>query len=204
VSKSLRRSTGGGSAPATQQSEVWLVGIRTCSKSGRPDFYTIIYSLDDIAITRNGPIVLFEDARLSKRAVRLVPVGVPGRGVPLKRVTFTYDLSKAFEVLLRDTVDHETQLLECLNFLFDRAKQLSIPIPRDLYGRMAEFADHLTFDKDFSPLVRANEASRETVRNGLLWCLGLLFSRTSILRGTVPTRKKARRRARPRTGSSRS
>jgi hypothetical protein len=164
---------------ADDPDEASIVGLRISDEASQPDFYCIKISntCRDYYLCVNSKLLIFKDAGL-----------VPDVGARLLReqrivnvVTsepdLICDLPGALRLITEEDVDDRAVILNFLNAAFDIVRQVGCVIPgwaeRDLY----KIADHLTFNKEFSSFLRAENLMRDELCNAICLCAGLVLPR---------------------------
>jgi hypothetical protein len=167
-----------------EEERVWLVGLRFDGESEEPDLYTLVFSDRD-----HGPIVsrerllFFSDVALAPKAIALDDDAeireLDASGLELEVV---YDVAQACYLLSSEDFDDSASILNCLNGLFDFVRTADLEIPPWYRQPLYDLADHLTFSKEYGSWIERSSVQRETYLNGLIWCVGAVMTRSTVMR----------------------
>jgi hypothetical protein len=160
---------------------IYLIAFRLIETSHDQDLYSLVYGDDDSPLLLGGRVALFRDVKQVMDAYALLPIEVRKAGAPPEELAYTYDLPTALGRLGTADTDPSRQLLNCLNVMFDFVKALGPDLPELYKGAMSKLANHLTFSEDYGNFLRKEGIDRQTIRDGMYWCLGLVASHAEIL-----------------------
>jgi hypothetical protein len=156
-----------------------LVGLRISDEASQPDFYCInIYNMaSDYYVCVNERLLIIKDACLAP-AVGALLLGAEGifNDVPTEP-DLICDLPETLRLLTQENVDNHAVILNFLNADLDVVGQLGCGITewakRDLY----KVADHLTFNREFSSFLLAENIGRDELSDAICLCVGMVIPR---------------------------
>ena len=71
--------------------------------------------------------------------------------------------------------------MDFINLMTDMLSTVGSEIAPVWRKGLYDFADHLTFDRDYGKFFQEGVNSREIVKDGLLWCIGTVAVNSTLL-----------------------
>jgi hypothetical protein len=166
----------------TDDEILYLIGFRLNSQSVHPEIYTLlIYGENDRPIKLDNQIIFFNYPEEASKIWQLCGNDVQKLGQPPNNVELVIDVAKALYLINHEDADFTNTILDCLNMLLDFVKAAETTIP-DIYGGpISSFADHLTFEHDFSSFFTESTFDRSLISDAILWCIGAILVKSRIL-----------------------
>jgi hypothetical protein len=158
-----------------------LVGLRMDPDDDLPTFYTILIGEDWFPIQTDHQFILFGHRDLLPKAASLGGLSEKTNQLQSLELEVVYDLAAALYLIENSTVDDSAVIINCLNFFFDVVKLAKAQMPSTYRNKLTGFADHLTFSKSLNDYFSKTDVQRSEIIDGVLWCLGCLFSHARIL-----------------------
>ena len=162
---------------------LWLIGFYLDPDAERPDIYTLFRPGDeDKPLVSGGYVVFFSELALAPKAAELcdvqitTPVSLFAEDVDLE----CYVAESLYLINSQDT-DSSATIVNFLNTLFDLVKATQLPMPAEYKRVLYAFADHLTFNREFSTFFAQQSISRSMITNAILWCIGAVVAKSKLL-----------------------
>lgn len=144
------------------------VGLRFGMKGSGADVFVLeVIGDEDSPIRSDGRILAFNDESICRNALEHLSPLLPQRVKPQHKYDFICDIPGAIELVIKQEVDRDAVVLNCINTLLDLIVTGPFDLP-DEYNILKSLADHLTFREEFEDFKR----SRSRLRDALLWCAG--------------------------------
>jgi len=159
-----------------------LIGFRIDPKNSGPNIYSLfIYGDQDIPVIAEGQILLFVKPELVFRAFELGDANIKRLGPPVQNVYLVCDIVEALNLIKNEPLDTSAVILNCLNTMFDLVQASGIRMPSEYRQILYEFADHLTFEREYESYIIQKNIQRESIVDAILWCIGAIVTRARIL-----------------------
>ncbi|MDX2240943.1 MAG: hypothetical protein NW224_09690 [Leptolyngbyaceae cyanobacterium bins.302] len=166
----------------TEDEWLSLASFRINPNSEKPEIYTLIICRDvDYPVLLDKQIVFFNKKELSSKALELCSLEVQRLGPAPQEVDLVVDLAESLYLISNEDIDTTSTILDCLNTLIDLVKAAQIPIPEHYKNSLYAFADHLTFEQEFSSFFVNHSVNRSAILDGILWCVGAVFIQSILL-----------------------
>lgn len=150
--------------------------------SETPNFYTLItYGVDDIPLTVDGRLVFFRSPASTEAAYKMFNDSIKMSSSPPTEMGMLCDVAGMLYTISQEDLDESVTIVNCLNVTFDLIGALEIRMPDEYRKALYEFADHLTFDREFASYLREQGVHRETIINAFLWCLGAIALKSQLI-----------------------
>jgi hypothetical protein len=161
---------------------VALIGFRLDADSDEPSLHTLLfYGERDVPLMQNDRIVFFTAPELADVAYELGGDIARKLGPPPTEVCLVCDFVETLRLIRFEGYDNSATILDFLNTVFDLVKVTTHQIPSEYKTILFNFADHLTFHKEFASFFMENRIERDNVVNGILWCLGAVVASAKLL-----------------------
>ncbi|MGH3428446.1 MAG: hypothetical protein ACRDQZ_12910, partial [Mycobacteriales bacterium] len=168
--------------------QVWLVGFRLdpdrdIDQEGADVYCLLLESRDEGPVTREGYTIFFKDVSRAGEALRMDDDETVRAMTPPSEVHYIYDLAEfSYAVTSEDgQVDSQDAIINCLNVVFDLVKATELPFPEDYKRVLYALADYMTFCSDLDQYLRENDVTRTQIRDGILWMIGVVVSRSKLI-----------------------
>lgn len=169
------------SKPHQPHEELILVGFRLDPHHDGPEFYTLLAVGGDNErpLLAEGRIVFFARPEQAEKALAL-DASLRPLGPPPQQVETFCDVAEALFRVNSQPADPDGVVLECLLMFDDLVRATRLHMPDRYQGLLTELAARLTEGADLKAVFRAG-ALREHVEDALLWCIGAITVKSSML-----------------------
>lgn len=168
--------------------QIWLVGFRLdpdrdIDEEGADVYCLLLESRDECPVTREGYTIFFKDVSSAGAALRMDDDETVRTMVPPSVIHHIYDLAELLYLISSEDekIDSQGEIVNCLNVIFDLVKATELPLSEDYKRVLYAFADHMTFDSDFGQFLRESGVTRTQIRDGILWMIGAVVSRSKLI-----------------------
>ncbi len=169
------------SQPLQPHEELVLVGFRVDSQHDGPQFYTLLAVGGDNErpITANGRILFFPRPDLADRALAL-DLSLSELGPASRELATFCDVAEAFYLINSQNADLDGVILDCLLVFDDLVRATKLHMPDRYQGLLTELAARLT-ERVLLRDIFSSNALREHVEDALLWCLGAIAMKATMI-----------------------
>lgn len=164
-----------------------LIGFRVNPDCEEPELYILMICGDkDYPVMLEDYIIFFARPILGIKAMQLSS-NIDLQKILLKTmndvadVDLVVDIAEVLYLISHENVDNKATIINCLNTLFDLVLCTGIPMPSNYKEVLYNFADHLTFNQEFSSFLEQHSISRSWVRDAILWCMGAAVAKSKLL-----------------------
>jgi hypothetical protein len=169
------------SAAAKHREELVLVGLRLDPTHEGPQFYTLLAVGGDnerpaIAV---GRILFFTRPEQANEVLTRDPTFALLGPPPLEMETFC-DVAEALHLVNSQDADPEGVVLECMLVFDDLVRATGIRMPERYQALLTELTARLTEGAQLRAIFRSS-ALREHVEDALLWCVGAIAAKATLL-----------------------
>jgi hypothetical protein len=170
-----------GSHERQGQEELAMAGFRIDPTHEGPQFYTLLAvgGENERPLIADGRIVFFVRTTLVHKALAM-DKSMAVLGNPPRDVETMCDLAQALYLVNSQEKDPDGVVLDCLLILDDLVRATGISIPERYQAILTELAARLTEGVSLGK-VFTNEALRQHVEDGLLWCAGAVAMKSKLL-----------------------
>ncbi|MDM8526946.1 hypothetical protein QUF58_01935 [Anaerolineales bacterium HSG24] len=163
------------------EEQAWLVGFSINPTADGPDLYTLIFPGEvDEPLSKDGYLLFFSNPNSAPQFLN--SSCELNRSCQLTgEVDAVYDIAMMLDMLARKDTDTTATIVDGLNILFDLVKASNLSIPPDYQQTLYSLADHTTFNREFASFLTKQAIPRNTVIDGVLWCLGAIVSKAKIV-----------------------
>lgn len=159
-----------------------IIGFKIFQTSKKIDFYAIIiYGVNDRPIMEDNSILFFAKLKKISEIVENGLFETKGLVLSSNKVSLVCDLKEALRLIENEEIDDSAIIINSLNMIFDFVKSTRISFPCQYKEILFSFADHLTFERNISTFFEKTNFSRTLVLDGLLWCVGAILSKSTII-----------------------
>jgi hypothetical protein len=159
-----------------------IIGFKIFSSTKKIDFYTIIfYGDNDRPIMKNDRILFFTKLKF---VPEIIENGLPETKnlmLSSRQASFICDLKEALRLIENEDIDNFATIIDSLNMIFDLVRSTKLNFPDQYKKALFLFADHLTFDRSISDFFEQTKLSRTLMIDGILWCIGAIFSKSIVV-----------------------
>src|SRR5262249_32145775 len=128
-----------------------------------------------------GRILLFTSPELANRALTLDPTLTLLGPAPQEMETFC-DVAEALHLVNSQETDPDGVVLECLLVFDDLVRATAIHMPERYQAILTELTARLTEGAQLRAIFRSS-ALREHVEDALLWCVGAIAAKSTLIAG---------------------
>ena len=162
--------------------QIRLIGLRFDPEYIEPDFYTLLLEERELLpISSDEQIIFFYTPDFAQKALELDSnFSKLESQIASKEVSENLDFASMFYLIAYECYDKLCCIVDCLNTLFDMLKAASIPIPPHYQRLLYPFADHLTFEQDFSAFLANDENMRNKLIEAIQWATGAIISKSTF------------------------
>jgi hypothetical protein len=147
-----------------------LVGFRLDPNREDPEVYTlIVYGGNDRPVVIHDRIVLFTRPELVLRAYELGDANEKQLGPPPQSTSLVCDIAEMLNIIKNQRTDKSSVILNCINTLLDLADVSGLLMPSEYRSILFDFADHLTFHREFATYLGQKNIRREVIVDAILW-----------------------------------
>lgn len=148
-----------------------------------PDVYTLITSGGEIdrPIVQHKTIIFFPSQSLASSALTLAEPDLKRLGPPPQEVALVCTPKEMLRLVEDETIDETAEILNNLNTFFDLLAAVKIPLPENYKRMLYDFADHLTFEREFGTFLEEQQIERSALREAMEWLIDTVFSNSRVL-----------------------
>ena len=170
-----------GSRERQGHEELAMAGFRIDPSHEGPQFYTLLAVGGDNErpLVADGRIIFFARTTLVHKALAMDKT-MAVLGNPPRDVETVCDVAQALYLVNSQDKDPDGVVLDCLLILDDLVRATHISMPERYQGILTELAARLTEGVSLGK-VFTNEALRQHVEDGLLWCVGAVVMKSKML-----------------------
>jgi hypothetical protein len=161
-----------------------LIGLNINSKSTGVSFYLLVsYGGErDCPIMKDGRILLFKNQKVARKWVRRsLGTSIDWKDVTHNDGNFICNISGTLRLIERYSIDRSATIINCLNTFSDVLPVTGFKLPAQYRRVLVQFADHLTFHREYGKFLRQKNISRTVLRDAILWCLGSVIATSKFL-----------------------
>ncbi len=161
--------------------ELILIGFRVDARHDGPQFYTLLAvgGDDERPITSEGRLVFFVHPKLAAKTLALDP-SMTRLGPPPETIETFCDVAEALYRINSQQSDPEGVILDCLLVFDDLVRATKLHMPDRYQGILTELAARLTEGNSLRNIF-TNQSLREHVEDALLWCVGAVTVKASMV-----------------------
>jgi hypothetical protein len=161
--------------------ELAMAGFRIDPTHEGPQFYTLLAVGGDNErpLVADGRIIFFSRMTLVHKALAM-DKSMAVLGNPPRDVETMCDVAQALYLVNSQEKDPDGVVLDCLLIFDDLVRATNISMPERYQGILTELAARLTEGQSLGK-VFSNDALRQHVEDGLLWCVGAVTMKSKLL-----------------------
>lgn len=165
----------------------WLIGFRLDPDLENAKLFTLMFVGDrDFPLAIDGYIIFFNNLDLIPKALELVNYEQRKVIETPYEIDLVVDLAEMLYLICSGDIDDSATIINGLNIIFDLVKATNLPFPSKYKQNLYKLADHTTFSKDLlSFFSQEEDIKRADVHDALLWCIGVIVSRSQLLEDYV-------------------
>lgn len=158
-----------------------MAGFRLDPTHEGAQFYTLLAVGGDNErpLTADGRIIFFTRTTLVHKALAMDP-SMAVLGTPPRDVETMCDVAQTMYLVNSQDDDSDGVVLDCLLIFDDLVRASQLSMPERYQGILTELAARLTEGQSLKK-VFTNEALRQHVEDGLLWCVGAITMKAKLL-----------------------
>ncbi len=168
-------------ARSVHHEELAMAGFRLDPTHEGAQFYTLLAvgGENERPLTADGRIIFFTRTTLVHKALAMDP-SMAVLGTPPRDVETMCDVAQTLYLVNSQDEDPDGVVLDCLLIFDDLVRASQLSMPERYQGILTELAARLTEGQSLKK-VFTNEALRQHVEDGLLWCVGTITMKAKIL-----------------------
>jgi hypothetical protein len=170
-----------GSLSSVHHEELAMAGFRLDPTHEGPQFYTLLAvgGENERPISVDGRVIFFTRTTLVHKALALDKT-MAVLGTPPREVETMCDVAQTLYLVNSQDEDPDGVVLDCLLIFDDLVRASRLSMPERYQGILTELAARLTEGQSLKK-VFTNDALRQHVEDGLLWCVGAVTMKAKIL-----------------------
>lgn len=167
--------------------EVFLVGVRLQPPPHEFDIYALVLYYEVARGDKNRPltsgsrIVFFRNIAHANRALSLGDAAFRKYGKAPAEPACMYDVPEVLARVQHGDADDHAAVLNLLNELADFVAATGHTMPERYQQALAQFANWLTFDKNYSGFFEAHGVERTDILDAIIWSIGAVTTRALIV-----------------------
>jgi hypothetical protein len=164
------------------EESIYLIGFKIYPGKKEQDLYTLfIFGEEEKPLMVDNHMIFFNKVELASMALSLGDDRVKRLTPTPKKVALTCDISRMLNLIEVENFDSSSTILNCLNTILDLVKATKRPMPIKYKKILYKFADHLTFEREYSNFITEHNISRVAIINAILWCFGAILLKAKVL-----------------------
>lgn len=171
--------TGGRRTSPEHEPALHLLALRIDPDASQPELLALFRYADvDRPLTCDHRIPFFTRAELGDLAIERAGLRARFPDPAPRDVALTCDIATALYLIVNG--DADGCIIDCLNTVFDMVAATDLPFPEDHRAELHALADHTTFERDLIACFDG-DASRIDAFDALLWCVGAITFRATVI-----------------------
>ena len=159
-----------------------LVGFRINSTGNNPDIFTIIvYNGKDSPVLIDNQIAFISKIEHVSGMYDLLDDRVKALGPPPIEVDLVCDIPETLHHIKHKDKDEAAIILNCLNTFFDLLNAVEVNLPDEYQSVLYDFADHLTFNREFTDFIAEQNIARNLLVDAVTWCVGAITVKAKLI-----------------------
>ncbi|ABF40029.1 hypothetical protein Acid345_1026 [Candidatus Koribacter versatilis Ellin345] len=163
--------------------DLYLVGFRLDPDSEGPQFYTLFAFGGDNErpITTVGDrVVFFTRPELSQRALEIGDPSMQALGEVPEDLDMLCDIAQTMYLINAESEDSDKIIVDCLEVVDDLVRATRLSMPPLYQEALSDLMAHLQRTHMYGEFLR-DEGSRERLEDALLWCVGAITMKSTML-----------------------
>lgn len=172
---------------AESAAHTYIVGFRIGGITVDPELYTLLLMFDGAESGQDRPlmhremIIWFTDPDHAALAAQLGDEMFRASALADHPVT-VIDLTDVLWLIAHADRTKGAEIVTCLNVLLDMVAAIGYPMRPDFKRVIYEFADHLTFTKEYGEFFSNSTITRADVMDAVLWAVGAVAANSRVLK----------------------
>jgi hypothetical protein len=170
-------------APEETREHLYLVGFRVDPSTADPQVFTLIAmnADNDRPAMAQDRILFFSDPALAAVALARCDNGLQLLGPVPTEVAFICDIAEALHTVNALPDDEHGIVDEVISCFDTLVRATKINVPAQYMSVLSALAERLNEDSEFATWLAIQGVDRETIEDAIIWCLGAVGVKTTIV-----------------------
>ncbi|MBL7787102.1 MAG: hypothetical protein JNM36_14425 [Chitinophagales bacterium] len=168
----------------TSKQLVCIIGLQFSENTPYPEYYIIVHIDDtytDTTLAVNNKVAFFNEKQIKLYLRQKCKFIVNNKRQLLDSLDMVCCLQNILEVIEKRNEDNGAFILDYLNTCFDILQVANIALSDANKKLLYNFADHLTFNREFGSYLDENKIDTQTVIDAIYWLTGAVIFNSFVV-----------------------